>query len=250
MESKPTTPFARVENALAIAVLTVMSIMPLAEIVGRKWLGGGIPGSFPIVQHLTLWIAFVGAALAARSDRLLALSTATFLPDAWRDRVQILTSGLAVGITAVLVWASFDLVRVDYEFGDEVAWGIPVWLAECIMPVCLTVVVARLIGRVSGNRWMRLLPALGLLIPVVFGLIEIPEESGLLVPALLVIVVGTALGLPIYAAIGGAGNRVATASFRQGFNRASKDSFQKGNRIRPFDLPGFFRHVEQDHFLS
>ena len=208
MESKPTSLFARVENALAIAVLTVMSIMPLAEIIGRKWLGGGIPGSFPIVQHLTLWITFVGAALAARSDRLLALSTATFLPDAWRNRVQMVTSGLAAGITAVLIWASFDLVRVDYEFGDEVAWGIPVWLVECIMPISLAVVAARLIGRVSGNgsgkSWTRLLPALGLLIPFVFGWIEIPEESGLLVPSLLVIVVGTALGLPIYAAIGGA----------------------------------------------
>ena len=203
MESKPTTPFAHVENALAIAVLAAMSIMPLAEIVGRKWLGGGIPGSFPIVQHLTLWITFVGAALAARSDRLLALSTATFLPDAWRNRVQVLTSGLAAGITAVLVWASFDLVRVDFEFGDEVAWGIPVWLAECIMPLSLAVMAVRLIGRVSTNRWTRLLPALGLLIPLVFGWIEIPEESGLLVPSILVIVVGTSLGLPIYAAIGG-----------------------------------------------
>ena len=212
MESTPTTPFARIENALAIAVLAAMAIMPLAEIVGRRWLGGGIPGSFPIVQHLTLWITFIGAALAARSDRLLALSTATFLPDAWRNSVQMFTSGLAAGITAVLIWASFDLVRVDFEFGDEVAWSIPVWLAECIMPISLAVVAARLIGRVagnqsgnhSGNRWMRLLPALGLLIPFAFGLIEIPEESGLLVPSILVIVVGTALGLPIYAAIGGA----------------------------------------------
>ena len=41
-------------------------------------------------------------------------------------------------------------------------------------------------------------------IPVLFGVIEVPEESGLLLPACVVIVVGTALGLPIYAAIGGA----------------------------------------------
>ena len=204
MESERPTPLGRTENALAIAVLAVMAIMPLAEIVGRKWLGGGIPGSFPIVQHLTLWITFLGAALAARSNRLLALSTATFLPDGWRQRVEVFTSGLAAGITAVLIWASIDLVLVDYEFGDRVAWGIPVWVAELVMPVSLAVVAARLIGRVSGSRWTRLLPALGLLIPLLFGLIEVPEESGLLLPACVVIVVGTALGLPIYAAIGGA----------------------------------------------
>ena len=43
--------------------------------------GRGIPGSIVLVQHLTLWVALLGAALAARSDPLLALvSTPQFLP--------------------------------------------------------------------------------------------------------------------------------------------------------------------------
>ncbi|GIT65930.1 MAG: hypothetical protein Ct9H300mP24_3080 [Candidatus Neomarinimicrobiota bacterium] len=32
-----------------------------------------IPASQEIVQHMTLWIAFMGAVLAARSNRLLAV---------------------------------------------------------------------------------------------------------------------------------------------------------------------------------
>ncbi len=195
---------ARIENVLSIAVLALMAALPLLEIVARKWPGGGIPGSFPIVLHLTLWITLLGAALAARSDRLLALSTASFLPDRWRDRVHIFTSALAVGITGSLIWASFDLVSVDYEFGDMVAWGIPVWVAECIMPLGFAAITGRLILRGASNTRGRILVALGLLIPVALGLIEIPEEAGLLLPASLVIVLGTALGLPIYCTLGGA----------------------------------------------
>ena len=133
--SEPSGLAARIENTFAIAVLTLMSALPLIEIAARKWFGGGIPGSFPVVQHLTLWITFLGAALAARSDRLLALSTAQFLPKRWSGPIRIFTSAIAVGITGSLIWAGYDLVSVDYEFGDMVAWGIPVWFAECIMPL-------------------------------------------------------------------------------------------------------------------
>jgi len=194
----------RIENSFSLAVLALMSALPLLEIVTRKWPGGGIPGSFPVIQHLTLWITLLGAALAARSDRLLALSTAKFLPKRWRGRVQIFTSFLAVAITGSLVWASFDLVSVDYEFGDMVAWGIPVWVAECIMPLGFAAITGRLIFRGASSAKGRVLVALGLLIPLAFGAIELPGGSGLLLPAILIIIAGTALGLPIYCTLGGA----------------------------------------------
>lgn len=202
--SEPNGVSVRIEDALSIAVLTLMSALPLMEIAARKWLGGGIPGSFPIVQHLTLWITFLGAAMAARSDRLLALSTATFLPKHLRSRIQIFTSALAVGVTGSLIWAGTDLVSVDFEFGGQVAWGIPVWVAECIIPLGFAAIAGRLIYRGASTITGRLLIALGLLIPLAFGAIENPHETGLVLPASVVIIVGTALGLPIYCALGGA----------------------------------------------
>jgi tripartite ATP-independent transporter DctM subunit len=196
--------WTQVENTLALVVLAAMSLMPLVEILGRTVLGGGIPGSIPLVQHLTLWITFVGAVLAARSDRLLALSTASFLPEAWRGRVRVLTSALATGITASLFLASCELVRVDREYGDIVAWGIPLWFFSTIMPVGFAIVTGRLIQRASDEWKGRSLAALGLAIPAVLGLVTSLQNLDLVIPAGLVIVVGTALGMPIYSAIGGA----------------------------------------------
>ena len=40
----------RVEDAVAVAVLGLMSGLPLVEIIAREGLSGGIPGSIPIVQ--------------------------------------------------------------------------------------------------------------------------------------------------------------------------------------------------------
>ena len=65
---------------LAVAVLALMSALPLVEMVWRKLAGARHPrlhsrGAAPdALGHL------LGAALAAGSDRLLALSTAVFLP--------------------------------------------------------------------------------------------------------------------------------------------------------------------------
>jgi len=59
-------------------------VVPLAEIVFRRATGQGLPGSSPIV-HLTLWAGLLGAAMAARDGKLLALATGTFLPQGiWR----------------------------------------------------------------------------------------------------------------------------------------------------------------------
>ncbi len=195
---------ARIENGLSIAVLAVISVMPLVQVVARKWLGGGIPGSIPIVEHLTLWITFLGAALAARSGRLLALSTADVLPKSWRKNIRIFTSAVGAGITACLCLAAAQLVQVDYEYSARVAWGIPVWVASLIMPLGFAAMTGRLIWHASDAKLGRFLAALGLLIPTVLGFFPSLQESGNLVwPASIVILVATSLGMPIYSAIGG-----------------------------------------------
>ena len=70
----------RLEDWASIGVLALLALLPLAEIVARRF-SVGIPASIPIVLHLTLTITFLGAMLAAREERLLALSTTRFLPD-------------------------------------------------------------------------------------------------------------------------------------------------------------------------
>lgn len=195
---------AKVENSFSVALLAVMSLLPLLELAGREMFGRGIPGSIPIVQHLTLWIAFLGAALAARSERLLALSTATFLPVGLRRPMKIFTSALGAAIAVCLLLASLDLLLVEREAGGEVAWGIPVWVALCIMPVGFGVIASRLIWHAAETRRGRLLATSALAIPVVLGLFPSLQAVELLVPGLVLILLATALGLPIFAALGGA----------------------------------------------
>ena len=51
-----------------------MGLLPVLELVLRTLLNTGIPGSFGYVQHLTLWVAFLGAMIASRERRHIVLS--------------------------------------------------------------------------------------------------------------------------------------------------------------------------------
>jgi tripartite ATP-independent transporter DctM subunit len=202
--AEPASPADRIENALSIAVLAAMSVLPIIEIIGRVTVGHGIPGSIPLVQNLTLWVAILGAALAARADRLLALTTRAFLPEKLGKPVAIFTSAIAAAVTATLCAASVDLVRIERGSEDTVAWGIPVWVVLTVMPAGFALITGRILWHASANATGRALAALGLVVPLAFGLFPGIEETGFLWPSMLVLLAATAFGMPIFTAIGGA----------------------------------------------
>ena len=99
--------FHSFEDLLAIFALGVMVALPLAEIVIRPFIPGGIPGSIPFVEHLTLWVGFLGAALAARHGKLIALATASFIPDgSIRRATELFSATVAAIVSAVLARAA------------------------------------------------------------------------------------------------------------------------------------------------
>jgi C4-dicarboxylate transporter DctM subunit len=195
---------SKTENAVSIFILLIMTILPLIDVVVQLFGHPNITGSNDLVQNFTLWIAVVGAMLASRSDRLLALSTPAFLPDKFKNPAKIITSALAAGITAGILLAGLDYVRIQYGVGEAVAFGIPKWVILSAIPVSMAVLTVRFISHASDSLMGKLFAASGLLVPLAFWLFTSADTSGILLPFGLVIIVATALGMPIFTAIGGA----------------------------------------------
>ena len=98
-----------------------MVALPAGETLSRRFLGRGMPGSAILVQHLTLWVGFLGALLATGADRHLALSTAEAIPAGWPRRLaRLLTRMIATAVCALLAYASLDRRR-RAELGPEPA---------------------------------------------------------------------------------------------------------------------------------
>jgi tripartite ATP-independent transporter DctM subunit len=191
------------ELLVPAVAITLMSLLPITEMVSRQWKLPGIPGSTVVVQHLTLWIAFIGAALAARSGRLLALSANTFLPKRWGGSVRISVSAIGAAIAMCLAWASALFVNAERLEAGELAAGIPRWLAQAAMPAGFLAVAAGIVWHAAPHRRGRLLAALGLCVPCVFGFFPAPHSAAMLAAGAGVILVAALLGLPIFATLGG-----------------------------------------------
>ena len=203
------SPFVRVfqggEELLANFALAAMVMLPLAEIAFRPILAGGIPGSIPFVQHLTLWVGFLGASLAARDGKLIALATASFIPDGRiRHATQVFAAFVGATVSMILAAGAYDLMLLDKADGTVIAAGVPVWMAQLVLPVSFTAIGLRLVWRASPGWAGRAAAAVGLLVGVWLGGTAGILEAVPLWPLISLVLVAAVLGAPIFTVLGGA----------------------------------------------
>lgn len=194
----------RSENALLVSALALIMVLPMAEAVCRLF-GVGISGAQPMIQHITLIIAMVGGAIAARESRLLSISTLTaFLKEPVKIWSNLFAGAFAVMITCVLCVASYQFVMSERPMADILAYNIPKWWVQLVMPIGFGLITLRLWWR-SGNNWM--MRALSLILSAaLLWIFYIPfcEPSHLFWPFLILLLVATVLGAPLYVTLGGA----------------------------------------------
>ena len=188
-----------------MAALVAMMLLPLAEAVSRSFFTRGIPGSATFVQHLTLWVAFLGAALAAREGKLLALATGEFLPAGRLGSVaRVFAGGVGAAASILLMRASIDLLVVERQAGTALPLGIPVWVTQLALPVSFALIALRLVLRAAPGWRGRSWAATGVLAGLAIGQYPSMIEGSAAWPWLLLLALATLSGSPIFGALGGA----------------------------------------------
>jgi C4-dicarboxylate transporter DctM subunit len=186
-------------------VLLAMTLLPLAEIVSRRVLQGGVPGSATIVQHLTLWVAFFGAAIAAREDKLLAIAGTSLLPGGRARRLaDVFAGAVTTAIVVVLLWGAIELVASERRAGTVVASFLPAWIAQLILPASLGTIAARVVWHSSANAVGRTIAASGVAVGAVVWWrpeLLLGADSW---PGLALVLAAAICGAPIFALLGGA----------------------------------------------
>ena len=183
-----------------------MVALPLLEAVLRFLFETGIPGAVPFVQHLSLWVGFLGAAIAARKGRLLRLATGELIEHRFggkaRPWLESITGVIGAAVSALLAQASWAMVQIDRQAGGEIAAGVPVWVGELVLPISFGLIAIRLAWRTGtvGGRVLGLIAVVG---GMTLGFQ--PQWAGGVAtsPGLLVLVLAGLLGAPIFVVLGG-----------------------------------------------
>lgn len=194
------------EDVLALTVFAGLALLPAIETISRIFKTTGIPASSVLVQHLTLWIGFIGAVLAARQNKLLALTTRPlFEPETTLHPGRWLAKTVSFIVLLSLMWGSWELVKVEFQFPNDIAPNIPRWVSQLIMPVGFGLIAVQIYMRSYVNRFHRATMLVATLIWILFALTDsIQEFSPIVWTGIIVLLLSLYFGAPIFVGLGGA----------------------------------------------
>jgi tripartite ATP-independent transporter DctM subunit len=181
-----------------------MVVLPVVQTVARRFVGAEIPSASVIVQHLTLWIGFLGALLAAGTGKHLALSTVEAIPEGWPRRAAELVSRItSAAVSALLAVAAWKVVEADSGSGRTVVGSLPVSWSEAIMPVAFALMALRFAWRVGKGpqSWVDRGLAVGAA-GLAFALGALGPSSAVVTILFLMIAVAFLSGTPVFVVMG------------------------------------------------
>jgi tripartite ATP-independent transporter DctM subunit len=195
----------RSENILTIGVFSILVIFPAVEIITRILGRPGIPASPILVQHMTLWIGFIGAVLATRQNKLLSLTREPlFSPDSVFNNGRWIAKNISFVIIGALFWGSISLVMVEYDYPIQISPGVYRWFIQLIMPIGFLLIGFQIFLKSSKEQLFRILMLLIGILFVVIGNNDVFRDS----VYFLLISIGFILfsmfyGTPIFIGLGG-----------------------------------------------
>jgi C4-dicarboxylate transporter DctM subunit len=194
------------ENAVVSLALFVMVLIPLAESFLRRTFHVGISSSTSIVQHMVLVVGMLGGAIAARDGRLLSLSTLgeTSLRGRAKTLARIFASALSATVSAFLSLAAYQFVATEREVGKILAYGVPVWVVECVLPTGFAVIAIRILLRTSEKWSLRIAAALAAAFFVGVLLLWPGGFHHSVLISLFLLLLASVLGVPAFVTLGGA----------------------------------------------
>lgn len=168
----------RSENILTVGVFSILAIFPAVEIITRILGRPGIPASPILVQHMTLWIGFIGAVLATRQNKLLSLTRdPLFSPDSVFSNGRWIAKNISFVIIVALFWGSISLVMIEYDYPIEISPGVYRWFIQLIMPIGFLLIAFQIFLKSSKEKLFRILMLLIGILFVVIGNNDVFRDS-------------------------------------------------------------------------
>jgi len=134
----------RVEDALLAALLTAMIGLAATQILLRNLFDSGIVWIDPLLRVLVLWLGLVGAMVATRNNKHIAIDVLTrYVKGRLQYLLQALVEQLSAWTCLVIAIHGFNWVWLDFADGLEAFSGIPSWLLEIIIPLSFAVIGLR-----------------------------------------------------------------------------------------------------------
>ncbi|MGW8248134.1 MAG: TRAP transporter small permease [Acidiferrobacterales bacterium] len=126
----------KVEDGLLVLLLLLMIVSAAGQIILRDIFHSGFVAADPFARLMVLWVAMLGAVVAARNDKHINIDILSrLLSQAGRRRLRAVIHVISAGVCIVITYSSLRFVIEEFRFGSTVFSGTPAWIAESIIPL-------------------------------------------------------------------------------------------------------------------
>jgi len=130
--------------ALTFFQVIMRSLYTHAHIQWANSLLGHIDWAEPFVRLLVLWITFIGASLLTGDNKHIKIDLmSSLLPRKWLPLRELVLSLACILISALMLKASIDYIRMEMDFGGYLFLKLPTWVGQLILPAGFLVILFR-----------------------------------------------------------------------------------------------------------
>lgn len=130
------TLLSKIETALLCLIIVLMIGLALLEIVLRYGFAISLLWKTVMLQNLTLWLCFLGAALATAEKRHISIDVLSrILPEKINRYSHYLIDVLSITVVSILVYYGFVFLIDEMELQATLIGTVPLWWAKTIIPL-------------------------------------------------------------------------------------------------------------------
>lgn len=134
----------RIEDALLVALLSVMILLSATQILLRNFFDFGFIWADPLLRVLVLWLGMIGATVATRDNKHIRIDLSSrFFKRNTHRLIQSVIGQFSAWVCLIVAWHGMTWIRLDYDYGVIAFAGIPAWMLEIIIPISFALIGIR-----------------------------------------------------------------------------------------------------------
>jgi len=136
--------FDKLEYLVLGFLFTIMVGLAFLQIVLRICFATGILWGDPLLRHILLWVALLGATMATKEGKHINIDVISrLLPDRGKAAIQALTNLFCAFICVLLIQASLKFITDEFQAGALAFLKVPTWTVTLIFPVAFGLIALR-----------------------------------------------------------------------------------------------------------
>ena len=137
---------AKLESGFITLILSLMIILSFGQVILRNFFSESLLWGDIFLRQMVLWVGFVGASLAARENRHIAIDfLPNILPASLHRPIGIFTKLCAAVISLFLAQAAWSFVAYEREAESILFLNLPVWIFQVVLPYSFGLLTVRFI---------------------------------------------------------------------------------------------------------